>query len=366
MKNLLLAFLLLPVTCIAQISITGKLTNNADKSPVADASVFLSNATVGNRSANDGAFILRGVKPGQYELVVTVIGYETYRQIVLAAGDNITLPDIKLTAKTTILNEVSIRPDPNWARNYDIFKREFLGSSDMAANCKILNPGEVSLQYDKASRKLTGSSYDFLEIENKALGYRVKYLLGRFLKDTKINLVYFEGSALYEEMKGSAKDRKRWLKNRRLAYEGSSMQFLRGLVGNDLDGNGFKVLRLIRKPNPDFNGLNDKYFQTLVNVPLDIADFTALTDQKGVYALKYTDCLYVMYIKKRDDDKDSKIFRSLTMPNYLTTIVSFDAPYALFDSNGIVINPSAINFEGNWAKSRVAEMLPVDYTPEGK
>jgi hypothetical protein len=122
----------------------------------------------------------------------------------------------------------------------------------------------------------------------------------------------------------------------------------------------------IWKLNPAYNGLNDKYFQTLVNVPLTVTDFTALTDQRGLYALKYTDCLYVMYTKKRDDDKDNKIYRTLTMPNYLTSIISFEEPYALFDSNGVIINPSAINFEGNWAKARVAEMLPVDYSPEEK
>ncbi|MET3978673.1 hypothetical protein ABIB62_001242 [Mucilaginibacter sp. UYP25] len=267
MKIFVLAFLLLPFSCLGQVSITGKLISTADKNPVVDASVFLSNATVGNKSAADGLFALRGVKPGQYELVVTVIGFETYRQTVLAAGENIKLPDIKLVPKTTVLKEVNIRPDADWDRKYAIFKTEFLGSSAMAAKCKILNPEVLSLEYDKTTRKLTGSTYDFLEVENKELGYRVKYLLNKFLKDSKINMVYYDGSALFEEVKGSAKDKKRWIKNRRLVYEGSSMQFLRGLVANDIDGFGFKVLRLIRKANPAYNGLNDKYLQTLVNVP---------------------------------------------------------------------------------------------------
>lgn len=73
-----------------------------------------------------------------------------------------------------------------------------------------------------------------------------------------------------------------------------------------------------------------------------------------------------MNTKKRDNDRGSNTYQSLSMPNYLTSIISFAEPYALFDSNGIMINPAAANFEGNWAKSRFAEMLPVDYTPVEK
>ncbi|RYU90575.1 carboxypeptidase-like regulatory domain-containing protein [Mucilaginibacter terrigena] len=366
MKRFLLMLLFTPFACFAQISISGKIINGTDKSPVADASVFLSNATVGNKSAGDGTFILRNVKPGQYELVVTVIGYETYRQAVLAAGGSISLPDIKLIPKTLVLKEVNIMPDPNWERNYDAFKQEFLGTSSIALKCVILNPGMVDLEYDKSTRTLTGSSYDFLEIDNKALGYHIKYLLTKFLKDGKINLVYYEGSALFQEMKGSAKEKARWKKNRKQVYEGSSMQFLRAIVGNNMPNYGFKVLRLIRKPNPAYTGLNDKYIQTLVNVPLEVTDFTKLTDNRGIFALKFPDCLYVMYTKKRDDDRYNSTYRPLNMPNYLTTILSFVEPYTLFDTNGVIINPAAVTFEGNWGKSRVAEMLPVDYTPEEK
>jgi hypothetical protein len=361
MKHFLFAFFMLPIACFAQITITGKIVS-ADKKAVVNASVFLSNATVGDKTNDEGAYVLRNVKQGQYELVVTIIGYETYRQTVMAGTDNISLPDIILTPRTTELKEVSIRPDPDWERKYDAFKLEFLGSSEMAKQCKILNPEMVDLDYDKDTRKLTGSSFDFIEIENKALGYHIKYLLTKFVKDSKTNMLYYEGSTLFNEMKGTSRDKKRWAKNRKLAYEGSSMQFLRGLVGNNIESYGFKALRLIRKPNTAYNGLNEKYAQTLVNVPLTATDFATLTDRKGLYALKFNDCLYVMYTKKRDND--NSIYRSLTMPNYLTTILSFTGPYALFDTNGVILTPEAVTFEGYWGKSRVAEMLPVDYTPE--
>jgi hypothetical protein len=244
-----------------------------------------------------------------------------------------------------------------------IFKEEFLGLSAMASQCKILNPDIVDLDYDKSAQRLTGSSLDFIEVENKALGYKIKYLLNNFTKDYKAGLLYFEGSALFEEMKGTAKQQRHWVKNRRLAYEGSSMQFLRSVVGNSVDEAGFKVLRLIRTLNPDYKGIGEKYKQTLVNKPLSVTDYAALTDAKGIYALKYSDCLYLMYTKRRDNSPDGKVVQSLTMPNYLTTILTITRPYILFDSNGIILNPADIITEGSWGKSRIADMLPVDYLP---
>jgi hypothetical protein len=366
MKRLLILLFFLPFTCLGQITITGKLVNAAQNTPVADASVFLSNATVGGKSADNGTFILRNVRPGQYELVVTVLGYETYRQTVMAGTESVSLPNIKLTPKISELKEVVIMPDPNRERNYRIFKEEFLGMSQPASQCKILNPDMVDLDYDEPARRLTGSSADFIEVENKALGYNIKYLLKSFTKDFKEGLLYFEGSALFEEMKGTAKQKRRWQKNRMLAYNGSSMHFLRSIVGNNVDAAGFKVLRLIRTLNPDYNGFGEKYKQTLVNKPLSVADYAALTDAKGVYALKYADCLYLMYTKRRDNSPDGKVVQSLTMPNYLTTILTITRPYILFDSNGIILNPADIITEGNWGKSRIADMLPVDYLPEDK
>jgi hypothetical protein len=58
---------------------------------VQKASVFLSNATFGTATADDGTFSLRGVKPGQYDLVVTTLGYEEYTQKVLVGSQPIAL-----------------------------------------------------------------------------------------------------------------------------------------------------------------------------------------------------------------------------------------------------------------------------------
>ena len=72
--------LALPIQALACFTITGKVLNKADKKPVENVSVFLSNATIGDKTAADGSFTLHNVKSGKYDLVVTDIAFETYSQ----------------------------------------------------------------------------------------------------------------------------------------------------------------------------------------------------------------------------------------------------------------------------------------------
>jgi hypothetical protein len=78
--------------------------------------------------------------------------------------------------------------------------------------------------------------------------------------------------------------------------------------------------------------------------------------------------LYVMYSKKDEGAKAGQTTPSAGhVPDYLndpvTTTIIFEGPYAIFDTNGIFIDPASITFEGRWGESRMAELLPVDYEP---
>ncbi|SHN16503.1 carboxypeptidase-like regulatory domain-containing protein [Mucilaginibacter sp. OK098] len=362
-----LILFLLPVTCFAQYVITGKVLNSADKTPVANASVFLNNAVAGSKTDDKGAFTITNVRSGQYDLVVSSLGFETSHQNIMINGD-IRLTDIGLAPKIMMLQEVHIKPKGDWAKNYEKFKQCFFGNSAYAQQCKILNKNLedlLDLDYNSKTRVFTARSADFLEIENKALGYKIRYLLQELKSDGIANINYYEGTAAFEELKGSTSQIRKWKKNRLSAYEGSSMHFLRSVIANNFNNEGFKVLRLIRKPNPDYKGFGAKYNQTLVNTPMDVRDFVKVTDVTGEYALSFSDCLYVMYDKKRAhiSDKDSK--NLLLSPDFmddpLTTTLIFNEQNAFFDNNGIIINPLSLLFDGNWGRRLIAELLPVDY-----
>jgi hypothetical protein len=287
-----------------------------------------------------------------------MLGYKSYRAMLLINQD-IDLPVITLSSKSIGLQQVTIRPDAEWERNYEFFRRKFLGASAYAEKCKIINPEVIDIQYDKAAKVLNAHSLDYIVIENKALGYRIKYMLDEFTNDQQQGYQYYAGEVFFEKMKGKRSEERRWEKTRFKVYKGSSMHFLRSVIADSLAWQGFTVQRLILKPNPDYKGGSQpRFFETLVSNPtLQPDSFMKHTDRPGLYALVYRDCLHVSYSNGGNFENEL---------NHSPTNIIFDKPYALFDHNGIFIDPSSITFDGEWGGSGVAQMLPVDYEPSKK
>jgi hypothetical protein len=358
-KWILFSLFFLSSSAWAQYKIAGRVLDSADKKPIPGATVFLANASVGTSTSADGNFMLENVRGGQYELIVSMVGYSAHHRIILV-NSNIDLPVIAISEKVNTLKEVSIRPDPDWERNYEAFRAEFLGKSDFAKECKIVNPETLDIHKDKVSDVLAATSIDFVTIDNKALGYRIKYKLDTFSRDYRQGFRYYAGTASFEKMKGKPSEERKWKKNRLKAYYGSSMQFLRSILAGHVSEQGFKSLRLIRKPDTAYKGYGKRYKDGLVTTPLATADYVKSTDQKDLYALAFSDCLYVMY------NGGSPVTEEGANPmgiGWVTTTIIFNKPYAIFDNNGIFTDPSSITFEGEWGRSSVADMLPVDYEP---
>jgi hypothetical protein len=342
-KALITFILLTPLMLFAQSSINGKVTGN--NKPLPAASVFLSNTSIGSITDSTGAFTLNHIKNGQYDLVISCIGYETYHTDVFVSGDNITLPALLLLPKDIALKEVKISSDQNREEHLREFIKEFFGTSNNADKCKILNPELIDFKYSKKSKTLKASTDDFLIIENKALGYTIKYLLQSFEYNETTKALYYAGSAIFEPMHGQPHEEHRWADNRVDGYNGSSMNFLRACMANRLTDQSFEVFNLIRtKGKPVLNALGISKTKP-TNSLLTIVDFLKLTEKKGIYAITYPDCLKIVY-RKRD---------------YQATVITFIDPYTFFDSNGVVLNPRSNTLEGYWGSQRVAEMLPVDY-----
>jgi hypothetical protein len=389
---------LLPVSCFAQYTISGRVLNQADTKPVANASVFLSNASVGSKTADDGIFTLHDAKPGKYELLISIIGFETYSQTIMVNG-NIKLPDITIFPKSIALNEVKIKPDDRRDDYYEQFKNEFLGTSALAKQCKILNPEILDLAYDAATGTLTASTTDFLEIENEGLGYKIRYLLTSFTLNDKTRDLHYQGYDLFEEMKGTPEQEQLWQKKRQEVYEGSSMHFLRSALNNRIEEEGFRVLQLALRTNPErppqvLIDANIKYykesqsgtgwkdsltfwerkqkltpfFQTLMHTPLSKQDIITPTKQPGIYMLSYGgDALHITYNKNHRFSQKPLVDHLDNPGNTSTTIVNFNSAGALFDANGGILNPADVAFTGVWINNRIAELLPLDYeSPQNK
>ncbi|PTQ96978.1 carboxypeptidase-like protein [Mucilaginibacter yixingensis] len=387
----LLFLLFFPSLLFAQNSISGKVVRIDSKGPLSKVSIFLGNSSYGTITNDDGTFTLNNVKPGQYELIATMVGFEDNIQTVLVSKDPVKL-NIEMFPKITELHEVVVTDNANWKANYAMFKPEFLGTSDNAKKCTILNPHDISLVYKKSKRTLQAFSSEFIVIQNKALGYNVKMLLKDFKYDEVNNVISWQGKLLFEELKGSASQQAVWDKRRQEIYYGSPMHFFRSLRLGNLTDQGFQVMILVRRPDPErppqdvivreyehFKNsfLKDsinywarmynrtKYINQLIRTPVKETQIMTDTSQPGIYGLEFPECLYVMYTKKREDVDFKDVYRPLDLPNYETSVVTLNGKYALFDMNGSVISSPSPLFEGTWSKDKVAELLPVDYLPPG-
>jgi hypothetical protein len=212
---------------------------------------------------------------------------------------------------------------------------------------------------------LSGSSKDFIQVANKALGYLVKYKLDTFYYTSK-GQIHFDGLTLFEDLRGTPAQIKTWHKNRETVYQGSSMHFFRSIIANQLESEGFRVLKLERKINPDYlpKGNKPKMLSVLdTKTVLNIPDFISKTNQRGLFALTFTDCLYVVNTKKRDFFNDNNFDRPAGAPKYAASTLTLNDPHAFFDNNGVITDPASLVMEGVWGISRIADMLPLDYEP---
>ncbi|WP_165851985.1 carboxypeptidase-like regulatory domain-containing protein [Mucilaginibacter terrenus] len=369
--------------------IIGKLTSAVTKSAVANASVFLSNASYGTASAEDGSFTLRGVKPGQYNLVVTVIGFEEYSKEVLVGSGPINM-QIELTPKVMMMRQVTIISNADWKKNYEQFKKEFIGVNDNAKLCKVVNPRVLDLVYFRKKQTLEASSDEFLIVENAALGYRTKFLLNSFSSDGISHTIYYSGKALFEDLPGSEAQKKKWKAKREEAYYGSPQHFYRSLYRNKLASEGFVMYNYTREPNPNrppeelvlrklkqYREVNRDsalywynqqqvpkwWHENLIKPPLTSSNVVRSTPSEGIFAITFPAYLYVVYTKKHEEEQFRDIYRPLDMENFETSVITLNSKhYAIFDMNGIVVAESPL-YEGTWSKAKLANMLPVDYEP---
>lgn len=232
----------------AQPALRGKVIAGDTKQPIHLANVFLSNTSIGTVTNAEGVFVLDRFPQGRFDVVVSCIGYETYVTTIQYAQ----LPaniEVVLKPKVNVLQEVVVEPyeKNGWERYGNFFIENFIGTSALATDCKLKNPETIRFRYNKKENILRAFADEPIILENKALGYILRYDLKVFEYNYSTRIFYFQGYPLFEDIQT---DRKRllnrWEKNRADAYYGSMMHFMRSLFRNQLIENGFEVRKLIK------------------------------------------------------------------------------------------------------------------------
>jgi outer membrane receptor for ferrienterochelin and colicins len=100
-------FILLSTTAWAQTgSVKGKVLANGI--PVPYANIILAKTTHGASSGKQGAFEVKNIPPGSYELVVSAIGYQTSTLQIKITADQQTTAEIALNETFSALNEIVV------------------------------------------------------------------------------------------------------------------------------------------------------------------------------------------------------------------------------------------------------------------
>jgi hypothetical protein len=225
-------------------NVTGKVTDDSGQ-PLPGATVFIGNSKWAANTNSEGVFKISGVPPGNYEVLVRMIGFEipTKRFSIVNASVNINFT-LKTDAIALSQANVTAKVGGNRARYIKMFTEAFLGQTDNARKSKILNSDVLKFKYDEATGTLAATSTDFIKIANSGLGYDVNFLLNSFSLSHEGQAYGYEGKVYFQDIKGDEKKQKEWSNNRSAAYYGSMQHFMKALYFGITEEEGFKIYKI--------------------------------------------------------------------------------------------------------------------------
>lgn len=378
-KNILFIFLLTFQFSFAQSnewSISGSVTSAATKSPLQGASVFISNSSKGTSTDSLGNFSLKGLENGNYNLIISFVGFETQVYPVALNGKDahvsIGLKDLAKQLEDVVIHLKS----GNRNDQLKVFRKAFLGTDKNAKQTEILNEDKLRMHVDESGKILSAHSNEMLMIANNALGYNIKYLLKEFSYDKKTGDLHYVGYPVFEEMKSSsASQEKEWKENREKVYRFSLLRFYRTLGKRSLIQQGYILGNLItpQMDNPQARGVASKpiippngflitvnnlqYVDTLFYPEIPYYKIiTALPGHK--YLLNFSGIMSVDATNSLGKPGNIDYYK----PGEKTSIISLRQPVEI-NEDGLPQDPSIVTYIGYWMELRIADLLPFDYKP---
>lgn len=405
--------LLFSSAIIAQSSISGQVVNAASGTPLVGASVFINNSQKGTTTDGGGNFRLDNIGSGRYELIISNIGFETSVYPFNAAQLPLQVK-IELKVKAQELPNVKLEPYEleSWSKWGKTFLQYFIGTTDNAGRCTILNTDKIHFRYYRKSNRLVADADEPILIDNGALGYLVKYQLESFEINYEEGTTSFLGYPLFEDKTKAGKEpSKKVVREREEAYHGSLMHFMYSLYHNRLAEEKFEVVRMIhavnlekkrvvalyspggtyyggsrssggtvvelsgnalRTASPD----SERYYRTVARQPdyIDSLYTTPITidslliKTEGGYKYIYFDNYLCITYK---GETESHLYLETTFPGqrwrsgFQRSIISVPSGSQIaIDKVGNYFNPQDLFTSGYWGWSeKVAELLPLDYEP---
>ncbi len=336
--GLLWFLLVLPASGAEGGRLSGNVRHAESGEPLPLANVFLAHTLIGTSTDTHGRFRLEGIPAGHYQLVVSLVGFRPVHEEVDVAEGSEEARTFLLQARELVADEVQVEglSPVAWRRTLHRFLEAFLGRTENARDCTILNPYVINFRQDSLDDRLIAWSDSVIVVENRALGYRLSILLETFSWDTEKDEGRYSIFPRFTPLSARSNDEaERWRKNRVRTHEGSLQHFLMSLLHESLDDSLF----------------------ALYSGPLD--------DLRAGHGLRVGS----EEIERLPGllPRSTRIsFSGWLRADYCNVIppahsyMKLDGITATIDARGNLLTPFSLVVGGEWAKRRIADLLPIE------
>jgi hypothetical protein len=318
--------------------LSGDVRHAESGEPLPMANVFLAHTLLGTSTDAWGRFHLEGIPPGHYHLVVSMVGFRALHEEIDIAEGAREARTFLLQVRELVAEEIQVEglSPVAWRRTLPRFLEAFLGRTENASDCAILNPHVINFRRDSLNDRLIAWSDSALVVENRALGYRLSILLETFSWDTDRDEGRYSIFPRFTSLSArSQEEAERWQKNRVRTHEGSLRHFLAALLRDALDDSLFALYSGPLDELRAGNGLRVGG-EEIERLP-GLLPRTTRISFAGWLRVDYCNVIPTAH-----------------------SYVKMEGMTATIDSRGNLLTPFALMVGGEWAKRRVADLLPID------
>ncbi len=300
--------------------------------------IFISYSTWGTTSDSKGYFELKSIRPGNYELVFSMIGYELVaKKVIITETSDITFY-VRLKKKIYEIDEVKVsgnRPE-EWFDDLKVFMEKFFGYYSKPIDCEIEN--QFYIDFSHPSKDILVATCDVpIDIKNMTLGYSIKCDILKFEYNYFTKTLNTNYKLYFSELQNDSSQLNKELRSiREEIYMGSLYYFLRQLISGKFVEAGFVV----------YNTGSTNAYNTNPGIKIESVDeLTEESDEN--YILQFDDFLNVIYYSDF-----RKVGESWIKLNY---------PSVIIDKYGYPVEEFAFTLYGSWAKRGVSTLLPINF-----
>lgn len=352
-------------------TITGRVIDDSTSTPLQNVNVFLASTTMGCGSNQLGQFEIRNVPLGSYEIVASLVGYKMKSLRVTLSEERETRVEIRLRARPIEVGEVVVSAvvPVAWRKDFEKFKKLFLGETENSKQCRILNPEVLDFATDE-SGEFGATARASLEIDNMALGYHLQFFLTSFRVEranaasgwspNRNEYLSYGGLQKFTELKASTPEEgEQWKANQLRSYKGSQRHFFAALFRKELAGEGFMIQL---DPKAADRALLQFYEPSLI---VDLTEDDILSDGWNAHE-KRVQFKGMLIIRYGGEPVAPGTICRLAYVKSSKTVVSriwLNHGEISINARGRIKEWQAVKTYGGWTQNRVADALPLDYTP---